>query len=71
MLNFFFGLGYVYLGYNKVMGLQTILFVVAMIVVYFLLGIFTVGLVSLVVAVVLALDGYQKGSGQKGFITVE
>ncbi len=71
VLNLFFGIGYIYLGYNKVMGLQTLAFVIAMVVVYLLIGFFTLGLVSLILAILLAVDGYQKGMGQKGFIGAE
>jgi hypothetical protein len=69
ILNFLFGLGYVYLGYHRVMGLQAVGFVMVMVLAYFLLGIFTLGIVSLVIAILLAVDGYQKALGQKGFVT--
>jgi hypothetical protein len=71
ILNLFWGLGYVYLGYKKVLGMPSFAFVVLMIVVYFVFGIFTVGLVPLIIAIVLAIDGYQKANGQKGFIGAE
>lgn len=71
ILNLFFGLGYAYLGYNKVMGVQTIVFQVLMIIVYFLAGLVTVGFVSLVIAILLAVDGYQKAAGLKGYISAE
>jgi len=71
VLNLLFGLGYVYLGYAKVMKLQAGLFVLSMIVVYFLAGIATDGLVSLAIGVLLAIDGYQKASGLSGYISVE
>jgi len=71
VLNLFFGLGYWYLGYKKVLGIPTFGFVVALLILYFLVGFFTAGILSLIVAVVLAVDGYQKGQGQKGFITAE
>ncbi|HVB95769.1 MAG TPA: zinc-ribbon domain-containing protein [Nitrososphaerales archaeon] len=71
VLNFFFGLGYLYLGYKKVLGVQTIVFVVLALVIYFILGIFTLGILPFILAIVLAVDGWQKGSGQKGFINAE
>jgi len=61
----------VYLGYRKVLGVSTVLFVVFAIVVYFVLGYLTLGIVTLIAAVLLAIDGYQKGEGQKGFISAE
>jgi len=71
VLNLFFGLGYWYLGYKKVLGIPTFGFVVAMLVVYAVLGFYTAGIISLIIAIVLAIDGYQKGQGQRGFISVE
>ena len=71
ILNLFFGLGYLYLGYKKVLGIPTFGFVVGMLVVFSLIGFFTAGLISLILAVVLAIDGYQKAQGQKGFIPAE
>jgi uncharacterized membrane protein YvbJ len=71
ILNLFFGVGYLYLGYKKVLGIQTIIFVILMLIVYVIVGTFTLGIVSLVIAIVLAIDGYQKGQGQKGFISAE
>lgn len=71
ILNLFFGVGYLYLGYKKVLGIQTILFVIIMLIVFAIVGTFTLGLVELVIAVILAIDGYQKGQGQKGFIGAE
>jgi ribosomal protein L40E len=71
ILNLFFGVGYLYLGYKRVLGIQTILFVVILLVVYAILGFFTFGILSLIIAVILAIDGYQKAEGQKGFISAE
>lgn len=68
LLNLFWGIGYAYLGYKKVLGLPTIAFILIMIVVYFILSIFTIGLATLLLAVVLAYDGYQKGKGRPGFV---
>jgi len=68
VLNLLFGLGYVYLGYGRVMGVQTALFVVLMIVVYFIAGVLTYGLADLVLAILLCVDGFQKASGLKGYI---
>ena len=69
ILNFFlFGVGYLYLGYKKVLGIQTILFVVLVLVVYILLGFFTFGLLELVVGIILAYDGYVKAKGQRGYL---
>ena len=66
--NLFWGIGYLYLGYKKVIGIPTFAFVVLIFVVSVVVGIFTVGLLSFLIAIVLAIDGYQKGTGQKGFI---
>jgi hypothetical protein len=71
VLNLLFGLGYVYLGYGRVMRLQVAVFVLLMIVAYFLVGIATDGLVSLAIGILLAIDGYQKASGLSGYISVE
>jgi hypothetical protein len=71
ILNLFFGLGYWYLGCKKVLGISTIWFVVATFTVFSLLSLFISALVSLILAVILAVDGYQKGQGRKGFITVQ
>lgn len=71
ILNLFFGAGYLYLGYKKVLGVQAIAFVVIALVLYIILGFFTIGILSFVLAILLAVDGWQKGSGQKGFINAE
>jgi hypothetical protein len=79
VLNFFFGLGYVYLGAKKVLGVKTIAFVViafilryiAFYLLYILLGIFTAVIVSVIIAILFAVDGWQKGKGGKGFISAE
>ncbi|HUK75191.1 MAG TPA: zinc ribbon domain-containing protein [Nitrososphaerales archaeon] len=71
VLNLFFGLGYLYLGTKKVLGLSTILFVVVALVLQILLGIFTIGILSFVFAILLAVDGWQKANGGKGYINAE
>jgi len=71
VLNLLFGLGYVYLGYAKVMRLQVAVFVLLMIMVYLLAGVATEGLASLAIGILLAIDGYQKASGLNGYISVE
>jgi hypothetical protein len=71
VLNLFFGLGYLYLGYKKVLGVPAIVFVVLVLVIYFVVGLFTLGLVTFILAIMLAVDGWQKGSGRKGFISAE
>lgn len=71
ILNFFFGAGYLYLGFKSVLGVPTIVFVVLALIIYIGLGYFTIGVVTFIVAVLLAVDGWQKGSGQKGFVTAE
>jgi hypothetical protein len=71
VLNFFFGLGYVYLNYRKVLGVPTIGFVVIAIILYFVLGFFTFGIITFILGVLLAIDGWQKGEGQRGFISAE
>ena len=70
-LNLFFGLGYMYLGYSKVLGVPTIVFVVLTLVVYILIGVATLGIVTLIVAILLAVDGYEKGKGKKGYISTQ
>jgi hypothetical protein len=71
VLNLFFGLGYLYLGYKKVLGVSSIVFVVLALLIYVIIGFFTVGIVSFILAILLAVDGWQKGNGQKGFISAE
>jgi hypothetical protein len=71
ILNLFFGVGYLYLSYKKVMGLPTILFVVGAFVVFSIIAFFTAGLLSLLLAIILAIDGYQKGRGERGFVPAE
>jgi hypothetical protein len=71
VLNLFFGLGYLYLGYKKVLGVPTIVFVVIVLVIYPILGVFTIGIGTFIFAILLFVDGWQKGSGQKGFISAE
>lgn len=71
LLNLFFGLGYVYLGYSKVLGVPTIVFVVLVLVVYILIGVATLGIVTLILAILLAVDGYEKGKGKKGYISTQ
>jgi hypothetical protein len=71
ILNLFFGAGYLYMGYNKVLGVPTLVFVLIALIFYIILGVFTVGLLPLIVAIVLAVDGWQKADGQKGFISAE
>ena len=64
-------MGYLYLGTKKVLGLSTILFVVVALVLQILLGIFTIGILSFVFAILLAVDGWQKANGGKGYINAE
>ena len=71
VLNFFFGLGYLYLGYKKILGIRTVGFVVGAFLVFSLLSLFITGLIPLALGIILAIDGYQKAQGQKGFITAE
>ncbi|MDA4117091.1 MAG: zinc ribbon domain-containing protein [Thaumarchaeota archaeon] len=70
-LNLFWGVGYLYLGYKRVLGVPAIAFVILAIVVYFFIGIFTIGIGSLIIAILFAVDGWQKASGSKGFINAE
>ena len=67
----FFGVGYLYLGYKKVLGIPTILFVFIVLIVYIALGIFTFGLLELVVGLLLAYDSYVKAKGERGVIETE
>jgi hypothetical protein len=71
ILNLIFGIGYLYLGYKKVLGIPTIAFVFVVLVVDILTGLFTFGLIGFIIAVVLAYDGYVKANGGKGFIGTE
>jgi hypothetical protein len=71
VLNLFFGLGYLYLGTKKVLGLSTIVFVILALIIQILLGIFTIGVLSFVFAILLAVDGWQKATGGKGYISTE
>jgi uncharacterized membrane protein YvbJ len=71
VLNLFIGIGYIYLGYKKVLGTPTILFVVVMLIVEVVLAVFTLGIGSLLLALFLAYDGYLKASGQRGYISTE
>jgi hypothetical protein len=68
ILNLFWGLGYLYLGYRKVLSIPSVGFVILMVVVYVVLGIFTLGIGSLLLAIILAIDGYQKANGRPGFV---
>ncbi|MGD0319015.1 MAG: zinc-ribbon domain-containing protein [Nitrososphaerales archaeon] len=70
-LNLFIGLGYLYLGYRKVFGLPTILFVILVFLVDILLTRLTFGLVPLIIAILLAYDGYVKARGEKGYVNTE
>jgi len=71
VLNLFFGLGYWYLGYRRVLGVPTTVFIVLALIVYIILSIFTAGIITLLIAIVLAIDGYQKAEGQRGFIPAD
>jgi uncharacterized membrane protein YvbJ len=71
VLNLFIGIGYLYLGYRKVFGLSTLLFVFVLLLVYILLGILSFGLLPLILAVLLAYDGYVKAKGEKGYVSTE
>jgi uncharacterized membrane protein YvbJ len=71
VLNLFIGLGYLYLGYKKVLSLPTIIFVLVVLVINILLGVYTFGLIPLLLAIILAYDGYVKAKGEKGFIDTE
>lgn len=53
------------------LGAPTIVFVVLALVIFIVLGVFTAGIVSFIFAILLAVDGYQKGSGGKGYISAE
>ena len=71
ILNLFIGIGYLYLGYKKVFGIPTILFVFLVLIIDVVIGIFTFGIVSFLLALVLAYDGYVKAKGEKGYISTE
>ncbi len=56
---------------KKVLGVPTIVFVILALVLDIILGIFTAGLASLALAILLAVDGWQKAKGGKGFVSAE
>ena len=70
-LNLFFGLGYLYLGYKKILGLPAVLFVLVALIVFIVLATYTAGLLSFVLGIIMAYDGYVKAKGEKGFIGTE
>ena len=75
ILNFLFWAGYWYLGFKKVLGIPSPIFVVLGIILG-ILGLIwqiTLGIVVLIVSIILAFDGYKKGRGEKGldFISTE
>lgn len=70
-LNLFFGIGYFYLGYKKVAGIRTFGFVLVVLIVYILGIYFTFGILTLLLAIFMAVDGFQKADGEKGFIGAE
>lgn len=71
LLNLFFGVGYLYLGYKRVMGVRTIVFVLLLLILYFIGFYLTYGIATLIAAIVMAIDGFQKADGEKGFISAE
>jgi hypothetical protein len=72
ILNLFFGVGYWYLGYRRVLNVPTGAFVVVALIIYIILSVIPfLGILTLLIAIVLAIDGYQKGEGQRGFIQAE
>ena len=71
ILNLFWGIGYVYLGLKKVLGVPTIVFVILALILDIILGIFTAGIASLLFAILLAVDGWQKANGGKGYVSAE
>ena len=72
ILNLFWGIGYLYLGYKKIFGLRTILFVIVVFIIDIVLSFFGLGgVVSIILVLVLAYDGYVKAKGKKGFISAE
>ena len=72
LLSFFlFGVGYLYLGYRRVLGVQTLAFVLIVLVLYIILGYFTFGLLELVIGIILAYDCYVKAKGQRGYLGTE
>ena len=53
------------------MGIPTIVFVFVVLVIDIVTGLFTFGLLSLIIAIVLAYDGFLKANGGKGYISTE
>jgi len=68
ILNLFFGIGYIYLGYKRVLRLPPILFVLVVLVIEIIVGFFTFGLLSLFISIFLAYDGFVKAKGQRGYL---
>jgi uncharacterized membrane protein YvbJ len=72
LLNFFlFGLGYLYLGYRRVFGVPTIVFVLIVLVLYIIIGVFTLGLGEFIIGIFMAYDGYVKADGGRGLLATE
>jgi zinc-ribbon domain len=71
ILNLFWGIGYLYLGYKKIFGLRAILFVIVVFIIEVVLSIFGLGIISFIFDLALAYDGYVKAKGKKGFISAE
>jgi hypothetical protein len=71
ILNLLLGLGYLYLGFRKVLGLPTILFIVVYLLVDIVLGILTFWVGPLILAILVAYDGYVKAKGEKGYLITE
>jgi len=68
ILNLFFGIGYWYLGYRTVFGVPTTVFVTLALIVYIVVALFTAGIFTILIAILLAIDGYQKARGDRGFV---
>lgn len=71
ILNFFFGIGYIYLGYKRVLGIPTVLFVILVLILEIIVGFFTIGILSLIIGLFLAYDGFVKAKGQRGYLNTE
>jgi hypothetical protein len=70
LLNVFFGVGYFYLGYKRVLGVPTALFVLVMLILDIIGVYLTFGILALLLVIIFAYDGFQKADGEKGIIGV-
>ena len=70
ILNFILiGLGYLYLGLKEVRGIPTFGYVIIGLILGILgFFIFPIGIIGFIIAVILAIDAYQKAKGEQGIL---